>query len=310
MSSPIVNSELMYGFYSRMFLIRKTEERFLKLFSDGVLNGTVHTCIGQEACAVGAISALNKEKDVVFSNHRAHGHFIAYCDKVEELIAELMGKKTGICRGIGGSQHLHFGNMYTNGIQGGIVPVAIGAALAEKEKKSDAIVMVFIGDGTMGQGVVYESFNIASLWSLPVVFVLEDNKYAQSTPKEKAHSGVLTTRPASFGIKIYHTTENTIESVYELSNEAVNFTRNKQKPSFIHLETYRFSPHSKGDDFRSKEEIENYKKNDPLLKLRKKLLKENTEEIEFNVIKRIDNAVEWAMQQEELDLTEYLKLYE
>ncbi|MEJ2171008.1 MAG: thiamine pyrophosphate-dependent enzyme, partial [Desulfobacterales bacterium] len=143
-------------FYYQMRLIRSVEERLLDLFSVGLLSGTVHTCIGQEASAVGLINALDATKDLIFSNHRAHGHYIVYTDDIEGLIAEVMGKKTGACGGIGGSQHLCKRNMYTNGVQGGMVPSAVGAALAEKLKHSKAICVVFLGDGTMGQGTVYE----------------------------------------------------------------------------------------------------------------------------------------------------------
>ncbi|HMJ24673.1 MAG TPA: thiamine pyrophosphate-dependent enzyme, partial [Pyrinomonadaceae bacterium] len=162
-------------FFQQMLTVRIVEERLLRLFSEGLLHGTVHTCLGQEGCAVGVVSALNAERDVVFSNHRGHGHFLAYCDDVDGLIAELMGRRTGVCAGVGGSQHLHQKNFYSNGILGGIVPVATGMALAEKAKESDSIVIVFLGDGAFGEGVVYEAFNIAALWDLPILFVVELN---------------------------------------------------------------------------------------------------------------------------------------
>jgi TPP-dependent pyruvate/acetoin dehydrogenase alpha subunit len=254
-------------FYSQMYLIRTVESALLELFGRGELTGTIHTCIGQEACAVGVVGALDKERDVLFSNHRAHGHYIAYCDDVEGLIAEIMGKKSGVCGGIGGSQHLHKHNLYTNGIQGGIVPNAVGAALAAKMLGSGAISVVFLGDGTMGQGVVYESLNVASLWSLPVLFVLEDNAYAQTTPKHLAHAGSLIERARAFNVDVQAVVAGDVFVVNSAAVEAVTQVRERQRSFFLSLTTYRLSPHSKGDDFRSEAEIESYRAKDPLTRL-------------------------------------------
>jgi len=140
-------------------LIRRTEETFLELFSKGKLNGTVHTCVGQEFSAI-AFAGQLKRSDFVFSNHRCHGHYISFTNDTKGLIAELFGKKSGTCGGIGSSQHLCNNNFFSNGLQGGIVPVAAGYALANKLKGTDAIGVVYIGDGTLGEGAVYESMHI------------------------------------------------------------------------------------------------------------------------------------------------------
>ena len=158
--------------YALVAGIRRFEQSLLDLFGSGVLAGTTHTCVGQETIAVGVVSAIDRARDIVFSNHRGHGHFLAYCGEVERLYLEVMGKAGGVCGGRGGSQHLHYRNFYSNGIQGGIVPVATGMALAEKLQRTGAVALVFLGDGTLGEGVVYESLNIAALWQLPVVFVI------------------------------------------------------------------------------------------------------------------------------------------
>lgn len=263
--------ELKKEFFKQMILIRTVEERILDLFSEGLLHGTTHTCIGQEACAVGVINALDKSKDIIFSNHRNHGHFISYSGDIKGLLAELIGKRSGVCRGIGGSQHIHKKNFYSSGIQGGIVPPAVGAAYAEKEKGSKALVTVFLGDGTLGQGVVYESFNIASLWSLPVLFVIEDNKYAQSTPSKMQHAGRLSKRATPFDIESKELNATNVCKVYEAASEAVDKVRRKVCPYFLLLHTYRLVPHSKGDDYRSENEIERYKDKDPLLNMKKTL---------------------------------------
>lgn len=308
---PAVQKDLYIDFYIQMFRIRRVEEILLDLFSKGLLTGTTHTCIGQEACAVGVINAIDKEKDIIFSNHRGHGHYLVYSNgNLVEFLGELMGKKIGMCKGIGGSQHLCKKNFYTNGIQGGIVPVATGMALAEKIKKSGAIVLVFLGDGTLGQGVVYEAFNIASLWKLPILFVLEDNRYAQTTPSYMQHSGNIAKRASIFEIESLELEVVDVMEVYNSAKEAVNYVRKEIKPFFLVLHTYRFSPHSKGDDYRPKEEIEYYKRRDPLISLRNKLLNDKIDikNIEEKVEKEIEEALEIVMNSEVLTWDEYIKI--
>ena len=180
------------------------------------------------------------------------------------LVAEVMGLPAGVCGGIGGTQHLHWRNFYTNGIQGGMVPSAVGAALAEKLKQSGAISVVFLGDGTMGQGNVYECFNLASLWELPVLFVLENNQFAQSTPRSRAQVGILHERARGFGIATFICDGNDVELVTQRAGEAAELARGRSRPVFLELETYRLGPHSKGDDIRTEEEIALHRARDPL----------------------------------------------
>jgi acetoin:2,6-dichlorophenolindophenol oxidoreductase subunit alpha len=250
--------------YYQLYLIRRVEETLLDLFSKGLLRGTVHTCIGQEGCAVGVINAIDRKKDIVCSNHRGHGHFIAYCDDVEGLIYEVMGRPEGVCGGYGGSQHLHKNRFYSNGILGGMPPVAVGMALAEKLKSSGAISIVFMGDGSMGEGNVYEAFNMASLWNIPILFVVEHNQYAQSTHYSLEHAGVLSDRPKPFGIKSTVINGNDVIKVEQMSGQIINEIRADSRPQLLFLETYRIAPHSKGDDLRDPLEIERGKSNDPL----------------------------------------------
>lgn len=288
-------SDITKAFYRQMYTIRKVEQNLLDLFAQGHLTGTIHTSIGQEACDVGVVNSLDRSKDILFSNHRAHGQFLAYCDDVEGLIAEIMGKGTGVCLGIGGSQHIHKGNMYTNGVQGGIVPNAVGAALAEKIKKTGAVVVVFLGDGTMGEGVVYESFNIASLWSLPVLFLLVDNGIAQSTPKHLEHAGDLETRAMTFAIESASIEGDDVTKVYSTAWNIVNQIRERSRPFFLHVKTARLGPHSKGDDTRAKDEIEFLKQKDPLLRIAADLGDDLRTEIEQSIDARIQKAVEGAL---------------
>ncbi len=246
-----------------MVLIRRFEERLLDEFNRGTLVGTTHAYIGQEADAVGIFSVTEAE-DVVFSNHRCHGHFLAYGGEAYRLAAELMGKATGLVGGRGGSQHIHWRNFYSNGIQGGIVPIATGMALAEREKRSGRIVLVFLGDGTLGQGVVYESLNLAALWKLPILFVLENNRYAQTTPVEKALAGSMAGRFAAFGIPTWERETSDVLEVRRLAQEAVSYVRRGDGPAGLLLHTYRFAAHSKGDDLRPPEEIARIRQFDPL----------------------------------------------
>lgn len=279
-----------------MYLIRKFEEKCFDLYSEGYINGTIHTCIGQEAIAVGVGANINLEKDIVFSNHRGHGHFLATYgeDKVFELFSEIMGKQSGICSGIGGTQHIHHKNYYSNGIQGGIVPVAIGMTLAETHKNSGAVGLVFIGDGTLGEGVVYESFNIAAKWSIPIVFCIENNFYAQTTPVEYAHSGLLSDRGTPFGIKTIQDTSNDVMLIYASAKEAFSFVKNENSPAILYTETYRFAPHSKGDDYRDTKEIDQMKLNDPLKKIEKSLANRYVNKIRKSVDEIIEQAVKKA----------------
>ena len=250
--------------YERMYFIRRFEETLLDLFAQGKLVGTTHTYIGQEANAVGILDHLEPDRDVVFSNHRCHGHYLAFADDPFGLLSEVMGKATGVCGGKGGSQHLCKGNFYSNGVLGSIVPVATGIALAEKVKGTGAVSAVFLGDGTLGEGVTYESLNIASLWELPVLFVVENNHYAQSTPVELELAGSIPARAAAFGIETAELDTTDVEEVHAAASSALAYVRGSGRPSFLVLHTYRFSPHSKGDDNRDPAEVEERRKRDPL----------------------------------------------
>ena len=261
---PATRTSSLAGLYEEMVLIRRVEETLLELFSAGKLVGTTHTCIGQEADAVGVVSALEPERDVVFSNHRCHGHYLAFTGDVEGLLAEVMGRATGTCGGKGGSQHLCRGNFYSNGVLGSTVPVATGMALAEKRRRTGAVAVVFMGDGTLGEGIVYESLNLASLWGLPILFVVENNFYAQSTPSRLGLAGSIPDRARAFGIETAALATTDVEEIRAAAVAAVDGVRASGQPYFLVLDTYRFSPHSKGDDFRDPAEIEERRAADPL----------------------------------------------
>jgi TPP-dependent pyruvate/acetoin dehydrogenase alpha subunit len=252
-------------FYHQMLRIRRFEETVLDRFPRGLFYGTTHTYIGQEANAVGVLSWLEKG-DVVVSNHRCHGHYLAYGGPMHALAAELMGRATGVCGGRGGSQHLKWKDFYANGILGGTVPLAVGMAFAEVVKGGGQIVFLFIGDGTLGQGVVYESLNMASLWDLPLVIVLENNRYAQSTPIHLSLAGDIQARFQAFDIPAVALEASDVNLVREAAEDVIRSVRKTSGPQALVLHTYRFAPHSKGDDTRDPEEIARYRAEDPLLK--------------------------------------------
>jgi acetoin:2,6-dichlorophenolindophenol oxidoreductase subunit alpha len=249
--------------YRRMLLIRGFEERVLGGFSRGLIFGTTHTAIGQEADAVGVLSCA-RPGDVVVSNHRGHGHFLAYGGPMQALAAEMLGRCGGVCRGRGGSQHLHWQDFYSSGILGGTIPLAAGMALAERECGRNSVVIAFLGDGTLGEGVVYESLNLAALWKLPVVFVVENNRYAQSTPIERHMAGSIVGRFAAFGIPSLEQDTTDVLEVRRLAQPLLDAARAGAGPQTLVLQTYRFAAHSKGDDTRDPVEIERYRRNDPL----------------------------------------------
>ncbi len=257
------DEEQKRGFLLGMLRIRMFEERALDLFGKGKLFGTTHTCIGQEADCVGYFHAI-EPTDVVFSNHRGHGHYLAFGGDMRALAAEIMGRSTGVCGGLGGSQHLQFGNFYSNGIQGGIVPCATGMALAEKRRGAGAIVSVFLGDGTLGEGAVYESLNIASLWKLPISFVVENNGYAQSTPIAMNLAGGIAARFRAFGIEPVEIATTDVLAIAAASAEVVARVRETQSAGALIIGTYRLAPHSKGDDTRDESEIAGRRRFDPI----------------------------------------------
>lgn len=267
----------------------------LENFPKGVFFGTTHTYLGQEANAVGILSGLEPD-DIVFSNHRCHGHFLAYGGEAYRLFAELMGRASGVCGGRGGSQHLHWRNFYSNGVQGGIVPVAAGMALAEKQKRSAALTIVFLGDGTLGEGVVYETLNLAALWQVPILFVVENNRIAQTTPLEMALAGEIGARFDAFGIPVHEMDSSDVEEIAPAAQALVHAVRSSGKPASLIIHTARFGPHSKGDDTRDPQQMAALQaQRDPLSILAKRLPEDLCREIEREVNLEIRTAFEHAL---------------
>ena len=246
----------------KSILIRETEEALLDLFSKGRLNGTVHTCIGQEY--IGALlPEIIIKGDVVFSNHRCHGHYIGRTDDVEGLFLEVMGSSLGAVSGVGGSQHLYHENgFYSNGILAGMTPVASG--YAHTLKNTDNIVCFFVGDGATGEGVFYESLNLISKFNLPIVIINENNNYSQSTSRNQTFFGDMKTRIEGFGINYKKVNIWDLENLIEELTSTFNDIRLNKKPIYIEVECYRLKAHSKGDDDRDIKEINKYLAIDPI----------------------------------------------
>lgn len=256
--------------YKKICLIRAFEQKLLGEYEKGNIDGTIHTCVGQELLPILLCDNL-REKDYIFASHRSHGYFIMYSKNVELLLAEIMGKEGAVCDGISGAQHICYKHFFSNGIQGGIVPNAAGIAFAEKLNKKNSVTAVILGDGTMGQGVVYETFNMAKMLQLPILFVIEDNGIAMSTMKEDAVMGSLTTRAEAFGIVTYETYDFDITAASFSVEQAVNFVRFKQEPCCLVFHTRRLSSHSTKDDTRNKEFIERLYQEDAMMAVMQKV---------------------------------------
>jgi TPP-dependent pyruvate/acetoin dehydrogenase alpha subunit len=282
-------------FYRTMFLIRRFEETVLENFPRGVFSGTTHTYLGQEANAVGVMSCV-QTTDIVFSNHRCHGHFLAYGGDARGLFAELMGKSTGVCGGRGGSQHLQWRNFYSNGVQGGIVPVATGMALAEKIKNSPTMAVAFLGDGTLGEGAVYEALNMATLWQAPILYVVENNHIAQTTPVESAVAGDILARFTSFDIPGLALDTSDVQEIALTAKQLIAGIRSSGGPRVLLLHTCRFGPHSKGDDTRNEGELERLRNHrDPLKLLSARLGSSTCAEIEATISDLVAQAFRMAI---------------
>ena len=300
-----MHKSITHKHLKKALTIRAVENKFLDLFSEGKLNGTVHTCVGQEFSALAFAGQLQK-KDFVFSNHRCHGHYIAFTNDVHGLLAELLGKKSGTSGGIGSSQHLCKNNFFSNGIQGGIVPVAAGYALGNKLKNNGAIGLVYIGDGTLGEGVLYETMNILSKWDIPLIIVCENNFYAQSTPQSVNLAGDILARAKAFDIKTMYGNTEKPELLMDDALNAIDYVRLNSKPLFFQVDTYRLNPHSKGDDDRHADEIYTFRQKDYLEMFSK------NEEAYYNkyqdsIVQQVNEMVEEILLEPETDLTDYYK---
>jgi len=303
-----MNKEKLAKMLRTMYKIRFFEERAKKLYKSGRMEGNflgaLHSYIGEEAIAVGVCAALRRD-DYVVSTHRGHGHCIAKGGDLKRILAELHGKETGYSHGRGGSMHLfdlEMGFLGGNGIVGGGLPIAVGAAFSSQYKETDRVTVCFFGDGAASQGTFHESLNIASLWKLPLIFVCENNQYAVTTPASETISiPDIGDRAFAYGIPGKVIDGNDVLLVYDTVFEAVDRARVGEGPTLIECKTYRWDPHCFViPETRAKEEIEDWKKKDPVSRFEKKLLGEKiiTDEdvrtLRFKVMKEIDKAEDFA----------------
>lgn len=265
--------ELLY----QMILIRRFEETSEQLYLQGLVHGTMHLSVGQEASAVGAVAALRRD-DYILSTHRGHGHCIAKGAQASLMMAEFMGKEAGYCRGRGGSMHMadvETGNLGANGIVAGGVPMAAGVGLSLKMQKLDRVVMVFFGDGAANEGAFHESINMAAIWNLPVIYLCENNQYAMSMAIGRASKlDNLSDRAAGYGVPGVTVDGNDLVAVYAAAGEAVARARRGEGPTLVESKTYRWKGHSKSDKqrYRTKDEVKEWQDRDPVAHLAARLI--------------------------------------
>lgn len=310
MLPEIFDKETLLKALRTMYLIRFFEEKAEELYMQGLVHGTMHLSVGQEATATGAIFALNPE-DYIVSTHRGHGHCIAKGADVKLMMAEFLGKETGYCRGRGGSMHiadLKAGNLGANGVVGSGIPIAVGAGLAIKLQRENRVVLCFFGDGAANTGAFHESLNMAAIWRLPVIFLCENNFYAMSTPVSRAFPiENIADRASAYGIPGVVVDGNDFFAVYEATKSAAERARQGEGPTLIECKTYRWKGHSRSDPqrYRSREEIEAWKRKDPIARFKEVLIlkgvitEKEALEIEEEAKKAIEEAVRFALESPE-----------
>ncbi|MFC3630083.1 thiamine pyrophosphate-dependent dehydrogenase E1 component subunit alpha [Paracoccus angustae] len=293
----------------RMLRIRHFDERASKMVKRGYIPGTVHTSIGQEAQVVGACMAL-RQGDHMTGNHRSHGHPIGMGSPLGPLMAELVGKATGVCQGKGGSLHLadyKVGSLGESGITGSSIPIAVGAGLSAQVLGENRVALTFFGDGAANQGVLYESMNMASAWKLPVVFLCENNHYALSTPAHTVTGGRICDRGAGFGMPGVRVEDGQdVLAVHEAVAAAAARARAGEGPSLVEVMTYRFREHSEGlrinVDYRDADERGFWTSRDPILLFRAALIEagkataEQMDAIEAEILREVEDCVTFAME--------------
>lgn len=300
-----LDKESLISMYRKMVEIRRFEEKVGVLYSQAAIQGPVHLYIGMESIAVGVCANL-REDDYVASTHRGHGHFIARGTQLDKLMAEMMGRSTGTNRGISGSMHLstteHGGISQATGIVGGGIPMAVGFALASKFRKKGQVAVSFFGDGAANQGTFHEGINLAAIWKLPVIFVCENNKYANNVPQVYATAvKKIADRGVAYNIPSKTVDGSDVMATYEAAREAIKRARKGEGPTLLECVADRWRPHGEGSlEPRSPEELEKMKRNCPIKRFETKLIemgileRGETEEIDAAVLKKVEEAVAFA----------------
>lgn len=296
----------MLDFYRRMFLLRRFEEEAIELYKQGLIGGSYHAYIGQEAVAVGVCSAL-RFTDYMTNTYRGRGQHLAKGADPKLLFAEIMGRADGYCKGKGGPMHitdLEHGIIGTNGIVAAGIPIAVGAALKAKMTESDQVSVTFFGDGATNQGAFFEALNLAALWELPVLFICENNGYAEMTPiSGSMRQPTIVDRGKSFGIPSVTVDGNDVEAVYQVATDAVQRAREGRGPTLIEAITYRLQGHMFGDaeTYRSKQEVKEAWDKEPIRRLREKIFElgisqtDAISKIEADVNSDLKEALDFAL---------------
>lgn len=299
-----MKAKVLIDYYRLMLRIRFHEEAVIGLFSRGLVGGTTHLCIGQEAVAVGVIGQLRPD-DFISSTHRGHGHMLAKGGELKPMLAEILGRVDGYCKGKGGSMHIasiEIGNLGANGIVSGGLPIAVGSGLSAKMRGTDQITVVSFGDGAANEGNAHESMNIASIWKLPVLFLFENNQYAVSTQTQRSMAGSMEKRAMGYDLPFREVDGMDLEEVYFASEDAIEHVRSGKGPFVLQCNTYRFEGHYYGDPmvYRSRAEINEWRKKDPVLHVenivleRKLLSPEENQKIREDIQLEVDQAVAFA----------------
>jgi len=261
--------------YRLMLRIRFHEEAIKTLFTRGMIGGTTHLYIGQEAIAAGLVAQLRKD-DFISSTHRGHGHMLAKGGESKPMLAEILGRANGYCKGKGGSMHIAnitLGNLGANGIVSGGLPIAVGSGISAQMRGTDQITVVSFGDGAANEGNTHESMNMASLWKLPVLFLFENNHYAVSTETSRSMAGNMEKRAAGYDLPFVKVDGNDLEAVHFAAQDAIAYVRSGKGPFVMQGDTYRIEGHYYGDAmvYRSMEEVDGWRKKDPIMRVEKLL---------------------------------------
>lgn len=301
-----VSSQELRTYLSTMYRIRAFEEKVDELFMRGEVHGTTHLSIGEEATATGALAALRSD-DYISSTHRGHGHCIAKGADLNLMMAELLGKETGYCRGRGGSMHIadvKTGNLGANGVVGGGIPIATGVGLSIKLQKSDRVCLCFFGDGASNEGTFHEAINMAAIWDLPVIFLCENNQYGMSmSTKRSMKNETIAQRAQAFGIPGERVDGNDILAVRQVVTQGVQHARSGQGPVLIEAYTYRYKGHSKSDQnrYRTRDEIREWQQRDPIQRFIAELTaqgvldQQEAKQIEKEAYQAIEDAYQFAL---------------
>lgn len=315
------SKDFLTNIFKKLYTIRIFETRCIKLYRKGLIRGYFHPYLGEEAIATGVCAALER-KDYITSTHRGHGHCIAKGGDINRMVAELLGKKTGYCHGLGGSMHIadfSGGNIGANGIVGGGIPIGAGAALGSSIRGDGRVSVIFTSDGATNNGVFGETLNCAAIWDLPLLIVVENNQYAVSTPIENStREPDIYKRCIGYCVESFVVDGNDVLEVYELAKESVGKCRAGKGPVLIEAKTYRYGGHHVNDPghYMPEEKLEYYKSKDPVGIGRKYLMEKGgvTEEevkaIEETVEREFEDAVEFATKSPEMSVDEFLEMVE